>query len=197
MRGNRAERLVGAPSSVRFAPEGPRLVRRDQASSYAAWGNVAIVLGREPPDATHVANYRSVILDLLELYPQGIGLVTVVNGTSTPQPSGREALIELFKNPPAGLDATLFIPNATGFRAAVLRSVMGCFILASGQRDRLRVERSVASGVPWLAAKLLGAANSPQQRALLEKGIQRFCDSESAGTPSAAAAPPSGTSARD
>jgi hypothetical protein len=180
MRGSSAETLQSASASVRFAAEGPTFLRRDQASSYARWGNIAVVLGREPPDASHVANYRASILDLLALYPQGIGLVTVVNGTSTPQPSGREALIALFRELLPRLDATLLVPNATGFQAAVLRSVMGCFILASGQRDRLKVERSLSIGVPWLAGKLLGASNSPEQCALLEKGIQQFCDTEGA-----------------
>jgi hypothetical protein len=180
MRGNLAEALPSAPPSVRFAPDGPKLVLRDRASSYAWWGNIAVVLGREPPDASHVANYRAFILDLLKLYPDRIGLITVVNGTSTPQPSGREALIKLFKELPSGLEATLLVPNATGFRAAVLRSMMGCFILASGRRGRLKVDRSLSTGIPWLVSKLQGTAHDPQHLALLIKGVQQFCDTESA-----------------
>ncbi len=179
MHGNLAEAPPSAPSSLRFAPEGPKIFRRDQASSYAWWGNIAVVLGREPPDASHVANYRACILELLELHPRGIGLITVVNGTSTPQPSGREALIAMFRELLPRIDATLFVPNATGFQAAVLRSVMGCFILASGQRDRLKVERSISVGLPWLAGKVLGAKGARQQLASLQRGIQRFCDVES------------------
>lgn len=164
---------------MRFAPEGPKFLRRDSASSYAWWGNIAVVLGREPPDASHVASYRACILDLLALHPEGIGLVTVVNGTSTPQPSGREALIALFRELSPSVVGSLLIPNATGFQAAVLRSVMGCFILASGHRDRLKVERSLSAGMPWLVGKVIGGhgANA-QQCAMLEKGIRRFCEVE-------------------
>lgn len=168
------------PSALRFAAEGPTIFRRDRASSYAWWGNLAVVLGREPPDAAHVSNYRACIVELHQQYPLGIGLITVVNATSTPKPDGRDAMIQMFRELWPKIDAALFIPNATGFQAAVLRSVMGCFILASGQRDRVRVERSLAIGVPWLAAKLLGKDDSLRHVAALERGIQRFCDVESA-----------------
>jgi hypothetical protein len=168
------------PSALRLAADGPTIFRRDQASSYAWWGNLAVVLGREPPDAEHVSNYRACIVELHRQYPLGIGLITVVNGASTPKPDGRNAMIQMFEELWPTVNAALFIPNATGFQAAVLRSVMGCFILASGQRDRVRVERSLSSGVPWLAAKLMGKEESLRHVAALERGIQRFCDAESA-----------------
>jgi hypothetical protein len=180
MTGKRPVAAAVGPSSLRFAADGPTLFRRDEASSYAWWGNIAVVLGREPPDASHVANYRACIVELQHSYPQGIGLVTVVNGTSTPKPSGRDAMIQLFRELWPKIDAALFIPNASGFQAAVLRSVMGCLILASGQRDRVRVDRSLSAGMPWLATKLLGKDAAQQQLATLERGIQRFCDAESA-----------------
>lgn len=167
------------PSALPFAADGPTIFRRDQASSYAWWGNLAVVLGREPPDAAHVSNYRACIVELHERYPLGIGLITVVNATSTPRPGGRDAMIQMFRELWPKMDAALFIPNASGFQAAVLRSVMGCFILASGQRDRVRVERSLSSGVPWLAAKLMSKDEGQRHAAALERGIQRFCDAES------------------
>jgi hypothetical protein len=168
------------PSASRFAADGPTIFRRDQASSYAWWGNLAVVLGREPPDAAHVANYRACIIELHQQYPMGIGLITVVNATSTPKPDGRDAMIRMFRELWPTIDAALFIPNASGFQAAVLRSVMGCLILASGQRDRVRVERSLSSGLPWLAHKLIGKDEGQRHVATLERGIQRFCDVESA-----------------
>ena len=173
-----AEAVEGAPPMSCFAPGGPRIFRRDEASSYAWWGNLAVVLGRQPPDASHVGNYRACLVELLKQFPQGIGVITIVNETSTPKPSGRDALIAMMKELWPRFDAMLFIPNASGFKAAVLRSVMGCIILASGQRDRVRVERTLSTGVPWLAAKL--GVGDIRQMALLEQGIQRFCDAENA-----------------
>lgn len=173
---------AAAPASRRsiFGADGPAIFRRDQASSYAWWGNLAVVLGREPPDAACVSNYRACILQLHEQYPLGIGLITVVNASSTPKPSGRDAMIQMFRELWPKLDAALFIPNASGFQAAVLRSVMGCFILASGQRDRVRVERSLSVGVPWLAGKLMGKDEGQRHVVALQRGIQRFCDVEGA-----------------
>lgn len=183
MRGNLAEANVGTQGAGGFLPGGPKLFRRDQASSYAWWGNLVVVLGRQPPDAVHVANYRACIAELYKRYPQGVCVITVVNDTSAPKPSGREALIETFRQIWSMVNAVLLIPNASGFKAAAIRSVMGCLILATGQRDRVKVERSVALGMPWLGAKLLGDDVGRPQLAMLEQGIQKFCEAESAWTP--------------
>ena len=165
-------------SPLSFSAAGPQLFRRDHASSYGWWENLAVVVGRRPPTAEHVVNYRACVVELYRRYPQGISIVTVVNDTSTPEPSGRDALVQMFKETWPMMTAALFIPNADGFKGAVMRSVMGCFILAAGQRDRVRVERTLDAGLPWLANKLLGPTARDQLPAL-ERGIWRFCAEES------------------
>ena len=175
---NSAMSEASRASPVSFSAAGPQLFRRDYASSYGWWGNLAVVIGRRPPSAEHVVNYRACVVELYQRYPQGVGIVTVVNDTSTPEPSGRDALVEMFKETWSMMTAALFIPNADGFKGAVMRSVMGCFILAAGQRDRIRVERTLDAGLPWLASKLLGA-NAREELPGLERGISRFCDAES------------------
>lgn len=173
--GNLAE--AKTTQSVRFEALGVKVFRRDFASSYGWWGNVAVVLGRQPPEAAHVVNYRACVVELHKQFPQGVGLITVVNDTSTPSASGRDAMIKMFKEIWPLMSAALFVPNADGFKAAVLRSVMGGLMFATGQRDRVRVERSVALGMPWFAGKLLGEDNALQQKTLLT-GVQRFCEAE-------------------
>lgn len=160
---------------------GVKIFRRDYASSYGWWGNIAVVLGREPPEAAHVVNYRACVVELHKQFPQGVGLITVVNDTSTPGTGGRDAMLKMFKEIWPLMTAALFVPNADGFKAAVLRSVMGGLILATGQRDRVHVERTVAIGMPWFSSKMLGPDSAPQQK-LLETGIQRFCAAESTPT---------------
>lgn len=171
-----AENFSASP--VSFSPAGPQLFRRDYASSYGWWENMAVVLGRRPPSAEHVVNYRACVVELHRRYPRGVSIVTVVNDTSTPEPSGRDALVQMFKETWPMMTAALFIPNADGFKGAVMRSVMGCFILATGQRDRIRVERTLDAGLPWLATKLLGP-QARDQLPMLERGISRFCEEES------------------
>jgi hypothetical protein len=167
-----------APQAVRFETMGVKLFRRDYASSYGWWGNIAVVLGREPPQAAHVVNYRACVVELHKQFPQGVGLITVVNDTSTPGAGGRDAMLKMFKEIWPMMTAALFVPNADGFKAAVLRSVMGGPILATGQRDRVHVERSVSVGLPWFSNKLLGPDCAAQQKKL-EAGIQHFCAAES------------------
>ncbi len=169
---------ASAAQSVRFETLGVKLFRRDFASSYGWWGNMAVVLGRQPPDAAHVVNYRSCVLELHKQFPQGVGLITVVKDTSAPSASGRDAMLAMFRELWPLMTAALFVPNAEGFKAAVLRSVMSGLVLATGQRDRVRVERSVPAGMPWFAGKLLGDRGDAQQK-LLHSGIQRFCEAES------------------
>lgn len=163
--------------SVRFEALGVKLFRRDFASSYGWWGNIAVVLGRQPPEAAHVVNYRACVAELHRQFPRGVGLVTVVNDTSTPSAGGRDAMIEMFQEIWPLMTAVLFVPNADGFKGAVLRSVMGGLMFATGQRDRVRVERSLQVGMPWFAGKLLGEDRGTQQKMLLT-GIQRFCEAE-------------------
>src|SRR5688572_26082725 len=79
---------VSAPGSLERG--GVRLVRRDEASSYGWWGNLAVVVGRRSPDATHVQNYRACVVDLHKRYPAGVGLVTLVQGEGTPARTGGE-----------------------------------------------------------------------------------------------------------
>jgi hypothetical protein len=169
---------------VRFGIGGVKVFRRDAASSYGWWGNIAVVLGRQPPDASHVLNYRACVVELHRLYPQGVGLITVVNDTSTPSPGGREAMIAMFREVWPKMQAALFVPNASGFKAAVMRSVMGGFILATGRRDRIRVEPSIQAGMPWLATKVLGAAEGAHRLAMLEQGVIKFCEAETLYTDS-------------
>jgi hypothetical protein len=155
------------------------LFRRDGASSYGWWGNIAVVVGRQSPDATHVVNYRACVVDLHKRFPAGVGLITVVQAASTPSATGRAAMLQMFKAVWPMLEGALFIPDAVGFKAAVLRSVMGCFILAIGQRDRMKVEASLERGVPWLAAKMWGSTENRQRAEALTQGVARFCASES------------------
>lgn len=170
---------LGTIAEAEFARGRPQLFRRDAASSYAWWGNIAVVLGRQPPTAEHVVNYRACVLELHKRYPQGVGLVTVVNDTSTPEPSGRDAMVAMFRETWPMMTAALFVPNADGFKAAVMRSVMGAFILATGKRDRVRVERTIGAGMPWFAPKLLGAGAGRDRWSVLEAGISHFCETES------------------
>src|SRR5688572_33469790 len=107
--------VVDAPSTIRFHEKGVQIFRRDRASSDGWWGNIAVGLGRQPPDAVHVANYRACVVELHRRYPQGVGLVTVVNDASTPSPAGRDAMIEMFKALWPTMTAVLFVPNASGF----------------------------------------------------------------------------------
>ena len=174
---------VEATPSDAFSTAGVKVFRRDHASSYGWWGNLAIVIGRQPPDAAHVLNYRACVVELHRQFPRGVGLITIVNDTSTPSASGREAMIQMFKDIWPMMTAALFVPNATGFKAAVMRSVMGCFILATRQRDRVRVEGSVNIGMPWLLNKMLGVPDARRQLQRIEAGVTRFWEIEGAYTP--------------
>jgi hypothetical protein len=158
---------------------GVQLFRRDAASSYGWWGNIAVVVGRQSPDATHVVNYRACVVELHKRFPGGVGLITVVQAESIPSATGRAAMLQMFEDVWPMLEGVLFIPDAVGFKAAALRSVMGCVILAIGQRDRLKVDATLERGVPWLAAKMWGSAEFSRRAETLTQGVARFYSRES------------------
>lgn len=172
--------VIGSSASTpHFEALGVKVFRRDFASTYGWWGNLAVVIGRQPPDAAHVVNYRECVTELHKLHPRGVGLITVVNDASAPSAAGREAMIKMFKEIWPLMAAALFVPNAEGFKAAVLRSVMGGLILATGQRDRARVARSLDEGLPWFLHKLMSDDEVRRQLQHLQWGIEKFCEAES------------------
>lgn len=126
---------------------------RDAACSYGWLGNVAVVIGHAPPTAATVPNYKKAIADLATKYPEGIGLVTIVQTTSTPEPDARDAILHIFRDFGRAMNACLFVDEAIGFQAAIHRSIGAGLILASGKRSTIKITGSLSTGLDWFISR--------------------------------------------
>ncbi len=161
-------------ASVRLTSRG-----RDAVSTFASWNNLAICYGRQPPTGRNVGNYRFVLESMTKLYPQGVGLITIVARVSTPGADAREPLLAVFRDLWPQLIASAFVIEATGFAAAVQRSVAGALILGVGVRDRIKVADSLSSSLLWMNERF-SAASAPFPVLALENALRAFCTAEDA-----------------
>jgi hypothetical protein len=144
---------------------------------------LGICLGRKPPDAAAARDYRDMLEHVVAQNPRGVGMITVVESSSTPTPDGRDAMIRMFKDLWPHLKAAAFVLEARGFAAATQRSVLSAFLLGSGLRQRLQIFPSIESAVPWLAGALVSADASPQPglstshlSEMMARVVHKFCD---------------------
>jgi hypothetical protein len=145
---------LAAPPAGDWAYESVTLRNRDSASSYGVWRNVAIVIGRQPPQAESIHNYRKVVEDLIAEYPKGVGLLTIVRSTSTPDAQAREELVAMFRTLWRRLSCIAFVMEAEGFVAATQRAIGSALISAIGASGRVLINSQLEKVTPWMAARL-------------------------------------------
>lgn len=141
------------PPELKVVRGAVELFERDEACSYGWLGNVAIVIGHAPPRTTTVPNYEKCIADLARKFPTGIGLITIVQTTSTPEPAARDLILQIFCKHGPSLNACLFVDEAVGFQAAIHRSIGAGLILATGKRATIRIAGTMAPGISWFSSR--------------------------------------------
>jgi hypothetical protein len=151
---------------------------RDPSSSIGSWRNVAITFGREAPSLEAMKNYHLNVENVLKEYPAGVGLVTVMREKSTPAGDGRDVAIKMFRELGPRLTAALFVVTASGFAAAIQRSVISAVILASGQKGHFKVVPALEDGLDWFAERVGPTEGAGQFKVQLGTVIREFCETE-------------------
>lgn len=164
-----ANRLVGATDPPESAGVGNRV--RDTASSYGWIGNLAVIVGRHPPTPVAAENYMRCLSQLVERYPAGIGVITLVGPQATPRPEARETLIRTFRTHWPSIQGALFAVEGQGFAASIQRSFMTAAILVSGSRERIRISKDASLDMPWLWERM-GLAETARYR--VSAAVRRF-----------------------
>jgi hypothetical protein len=122
--------------------------------------------------------YHLSVEHLLKEYPVGVGLVTVIREKSTPAADGRDVAINMFRELGPRLTAVLFVVTASGFAAAIQRSVISMVILASGQKGHFKVVSTLDDGLGWFAERVAPADSAVQFKVQLGTVIREFCHAE-------------------
>jgi len=151
---------------------------RDPTCSMGNWRNVGITLGREAPTVEAMNNYHLSVKHVLKAYPGGVGLVTVIRERSTPAADARDVAIKMFRELGPKLTAALFVVTASGFAAAIQRSVISMGILASGQRGHFKVVPTLDDGLGWFSERVGPIGSVAEFKLQLRTVIREFCHEE-------------------
>ncbi len=144
----------------------------DHASTFGFVNNVLVVIGHTAPDAESARNYARATHELGQRHPDGIGLVTIVKEAATPNAEARRLLVNNFRDHARFIHGVMFVVEASGFAAAIQRSVMNAFTLASGVSGKVRIFKEVSDGVPSLLRRIVMDVDAED----LSRAISRFRD---------------------
>lgn len=154
-----------------------KVFKRDSASSYGAWRNVAVVIGHAPPTVASIQNYRDLVENLAEQYPAGIAMLTIVTRTSTPEPKARDALVSMFRVLWPRILGAGFVVEARGFAAATQRAIGSTLVRVIGIGGRVLIEQEMSPVTSWIAARLSASSEAKSETvlaALLLDAAQAF-----------------------
>jgi hypothetical protein len=148
-------------------------------SSYFRVGNAQVGLGRERPDRASARDHRRLIEQFARAHSEGVGLVNIIQQTSTPHPEARDELVNAYRRNWSSIKAVLFVVEAAGFQAAVQRSVMGAVMLAASLRSRIKIVARVEEGLPWFCDTMKAAGVGHElEVAKFQADIRAFCQQE-------------------
>jgi len=123
-------------------------------------------------------SYHLSVKHLLKEYPAGVGLVTMIREKSTPAADARDVAIQMFHELGPKLKAALFVVSASGFAAAIQRSVISMGILASGQKGHFKVVSTLDDGLDWFSERVGPVDSVSQFKVQLRTVVREFCHDE-------------------
>ncbi len=152
---------------------------RDDQTTFAMIKNILVVVGRGTQDRASALNARQCVIETVNQHPQGIGIITLSDPGSTPVPDARDILLSTYKQHAKDIHAALFVLAASGFEAAVQRSIIGAASLLMNQRDRVKIVNRLTDGAEWFVGRLPRTAQHDSTSAAALAGlVHRFVEAE-------------------
>jgi hypothetical protein len=133
-----------------------RVLDESEGLLIAQIDRVCAVVWRDEVTASRFARQCACLASVVTKYPGEAGFLCVVEARVKPPPDDlRKASIALLREHEASLRCIAGVIEATGFMAALTRSVLSSMtVLAGRQRAPQGVFASVADAAPWLAGHL-------------------------------------------
>ena len=141
------------------APKTPRngtaqkveLIARDRAGSYGIWGQVFILFGRDAPDGPGAELFDKSARRFMSQLSGAGAFLLILRQTSTPTPEARDRVKEVFSTlADGGVSSICLVMEATGFAAAIQRSIATAFLPRALRGCKVHVASSIEKGVNWL-----------------------------------------------
>ncbi len=158
------------------ASQSVEFLGRDRAGSYGMFGSVFIGFGREAPDQEGAQLFGQCAKKFLGTLNEPGGFLMIVRQASTPAPEAREHTVQVFRELAlGGVTSTCIVIEATGFIAAVQRSIATAFLPKAVRDCKVHVAKRTDDGVAWMAQQLFGPATGSEQ---LLSAVSRFVRDE-------------------
>jgi hypothetical protein len=140
-----------------------------------SFGNFGIFIWRFRTLTEAVKAGAEMMRELQNRYPQGVGLVQVVEPTGTaPDAECRKALAELLERGRNAIRCSSVIYEITGFKGAAMRSVVSTLSLIARTDFPHRVFASTTEALQWQVPLVPAVAGLPWNVAEIEDAIGRL-----------------------
>jgi hypothetical protein len=117
--------------------------------------SVALLVWGKTTTLEGVASARRVILAHADRYPEGIGLLTVVENVADPPAADvRRSITEMLRSLQGRAIRSAVAQEGTGFRAAMVRGVVTGLTLVSRLSYPHRVFDTMEAGITWIVGGL-------------------------------------------
>jgi len=130
----------------------PVVRERSKGVWVATWSNVCISLVRDQLTTADVRTVRRVYESLAAEHDSGfVAIILAPQGVGMPSEDAREAITEVMKGLEHRIAAMAGILEATGFKAATLRTAMATMALISRATYPRKIFASIDEAVPFVA----------------------------------------------
>ncbi len=135
----------------------------------ATWGNVCVSIVRDQLSANDVAAARRVYERAANEHKQGFVSMIIAGGDAgLPSEEARRAIPDLMKGLEARVAAMVGVLEATGFKAAALRTAMATMAMVSRTNYPRKILSSVEDAVSFIAPFVQPSVTHDQLRAAID-----------------------------
>lgn len=151
-----------------------RIIRATGDYALGLWANLLIVLFRVRTTVEGADDIRETCAQVEKEFANGIGMLTIIE-QHAPAPDGeaRAGLADLMRN--AGyIKASGVAFEGSGFRAAMVRSIIAGLSMIARQPYPHRVFSNLTDTLDWLIPELNDRSSQNLSRGTAERAIERF-----------------------
>lgn len=156
-------------------PGDPYLVHCSENHAIGYCGPMILVAWRRLTTSAGVVHLRDVHQRVAPLHPGGVGLLTIIEANApAPDATVREELARYMADSAAVLKSSCVVFEGTGFRAAMVRSVVAGLTMLARQPFPHRVFATVDEGIAWWCGSLALTAHLELDPVLLREAVADF-----------------------
>jgi hypothetical protein len=151
-----------------------RILRNEPSHGIAFTGRTLVVHWQTETHASAVIELATLLASLAAECGSLALLQVIGEKAIPPDGSARAALASMLKSNEARIIASAVVFEATGFRAALIRSIVSSISMLSGHKCAHVVFGSTTEGIEWLRAQIKANAGAHQSADSLQVAIAQL-----------------------